>query len=179
MDSASFTVDLVNKETYQLIRALRKAHNLTQEKVAELSGLRRVEISNLENASGRNQAKTDRIRGGLARAFGLTRDDLALYLEGQITLETLMHRKDRKQTVELEISPEDEELFRAIHFLRGQLPDEFLNEVVKIKSYGGNRFSRDQLLLMIRERYIQWKDAPKGPSDADLITEEIERERSK
>ncbi len=71
-------------ETGERIRVLRLKLDLTQEQVAEKSGgiLERVEVSKVE--SGRNQARADRVRRGLATAFGITRDRLAAYLDGDI-----------------------------------------------------------------------------------------------
>lgn len=74
--------------------AIRKEFRLTQEQVAERSGgkLRRIEVVKIEG--GLNKATSDKIRAGLAAAFGLSREDLAAYLEGQATLADVLHREN-------------------------------------------------------------------------------------
>lgn len=76
----------------ELVRALRLALNLTQEQVADRSEgkLARVDVNKIE--SGRNQATSDRVRAGLAQAAGLTRDELADYLDGRFDLEATISR---------------------------------------------------------------------------------------
>jgi transcriptional regulator with XRE-family HTH domain len=79
------------------VRALRQALKLSQDAVAERSGgrLKRVEVSRIE--TGGNRATSDRVRVGLASAFGLSRDEMADYLEGRadlvLTLDRIRRRK--------------------------------------------------------------------------------------
>jgi transcriptional regulator with XRE-family HTH domain len=81
------------------LRILREALGWTQEDVSVRSVdqdgmlLRRVEVGQVE--SGRNMATTVRVRAGLARAFGVTEEDLFYYLDGQIDLLELLKRKDK------------------------------------------------------------------------------------
>jgi transcriptional regulator with XRE-family HTH domain len=79
-------------ETGERILALRLALGLTQESVADKSdgSIRRADMPKAEK--GQNAAKTDRWRKGLATAFGLTRDDVADYLEGRLSLEEAVRR---------------------------------------------------------------------------------------
>lgn len=67
--------------------ALRKRLGLTQAQVAERAGLRRDEVTKVE--SGANKATSARVRDGLARAFGLSVDELVSYLDGATELEAL------------------------------------------------------------------------------------------
>jgi transcriptional regulator with XRE-family HTH domain len=71
----------------QRIRVMRVRLDLSQDAVAERSGgiLKREEVSKVE--SGTNQARADRVRRGLAMAFGVTRDRLAAYLDGEIEVD--------------------------------------------------------------------------------------------
>jgi transcriptional regulator with XRE-family HTH domain len=45
------------------------------------------------------------------------------------------------------------ELQHAVGFLRGQLPDDFLDDMLHTEFYRGAQWSRDQLVPMIREAY--------------------------
>ena len=94
------------------LRLLREAYGWTQEEVSARSVddegqvLRRIEVGHVE--SGRNQARTKRIRSGLANAFGVDENDLFDYLEGRIGLpEFLRERKvqDRSRRKEDPKSP--------------------------------------------------------------------------
>ncbi len=73
------------------VKALRAALGLTQEKVALAGGLGRLEVVKVE--TGKNQATTDHIRAGLARAFGISRDDFAEYIGGAIDITEVLQRR--------------------------------------------------------------------------------------
>jgi transcriptional regulator with XRE-family HTH domain len=90
-------------DTRDRMKAMRKRLNLTQEAVADKSGgvLERVEVSKVE--SGKNQARADRVRQGFATAFGITRDRLAAYLDGDIDLDEAL----RPDTVTITTDPDD------------------------------------------------------------------------
>ena len=75
------------------LRALRKKIGITQEALAAKGGLDRVEVSNLE--SGRNQATSVRILRGLAIGFGLSLQDTADFIDGQLDVETALGRVGR------------------------------------------------------------------------------------
>lgn len=83
----------------ELIRDLRSAVGLTQDAVAAKSGgkLQRVDANKIER--GRNDCSSDRVRSGLATAFGLTREQIADYLEGRAGLPETMARRGRGPTV--------------------------------------------------------------------------------
>lgn len=72
------------------VKAIRKALGLTQEDVAARAGIRRDAVVKVE--SGANQAGSAAIRAGLARAFGLTLDDVASVLEGRLDAEGAVRR---------------------------------------------------------------------------------------
>jgi transcriptional regulator with XRE-family HTH domain len=72
------------------VKAIRKALGLTQEDVAARAGIRRDAVVKVE--SGANQAGSAAIRSGLARAFGLTLDDVASVLEGRLDAEGAVRR---------------------------------------------------------------------------------------
>jgi len=78
------------------IRALRKALGMRQADLAAASGgaLDRLYVVRLE--TGKNQAKTDRVRQGLALAFKLTRDEISDYLDERVSLEELLERRSRR-----------------------------------------------------------------------------------
>jgi hypothetical protein len=106
------------------LRALREAHTfspgtglahrtgtapaLTQEQLSKLTyeaaeksggrlrGLGRTYIVNIE--AGRNDAQTDRVRAVFAAVYGLTRDQLADYLDGVVTLQELLGAQSRPAT---------------------------------------------------------------------------------
>lgn len=67
--------------------ALRKRLGLTQAQVADRAGLRRDEVTKVE--TGANKATSARVRDGLARAFGVSVDDLVRYLDGALELDAL------------------------------------------------------------------------------------------
>lgn len=72
------------------VKAIRAALGLTQEDVAARAGIRRDAVVKVE--SGANQAGSAAIRAGLARAFGLTLDDVASVLEGRLDAEGAVRR---------------------------------------------------------------------------------------
>jgi len=80
------------------LRLLRETLELTQGEVSLRSVdqdgriLRAVEVGHVE--SGRNMASTRRVRASLARAFGITENDLFDYLEGRVTLQDFMKHRD-------------------------------------------------------------------------------------
>ena len=78
-------------ELEERVRALRVALKLTQEQLADRSGLERVEISNLE--SGRNQATSTRILKGLARGFELSLQDMSDVIDGELTVDEAVRRR--------------------------------------------------------------------------------------
>lgn len=55
--------------------------------------LRRIEVGHVE--SGRNMASTRRVRTSLARAFGVTEDEMFDYLEGRVTLAEFLKIRDK------------------------------------------------------------------------------------
>ncbi|WP_437958561.1 helix-turn-helix domain-containing protein [Sorangium sp. So ce119] len=67
------------------LKALRKAMQLTQEQLAERSGLRRTELPRLEGGS--NKGSSLAIRQALADGFGLTLDQINAYLDGLASLQ--------------------------------------------------------------------------------------------
>ncbi len=70
----------------ELVRDLRKALGLTQDAVANRSGgkLKREYVVKVE--TGMNQATTDQMRAGFAAAFGVDRDSMAAYLDGELDI---------------------------------------------------------------------------------------------
>lgn len=79
------------------VATLRDTLGLTQEQVAGRSEgrLKRTEIVKIEG--GGNKATSDKVRAGLAVAFGLTRDLVADYLDGRIELPELLRRKNEPE----------------------------------------------------------------------------------
>jgi transcriptional regulator with XRE-family HTH domain len=76
------------------IRALRKALRMTQQDVANRTGIRRTNVVRLE--SGALKATLSSTRRLLGNAFGMSLDVIDDYLEGVITLEdALAHRTER------------------------------------------------------------------------------------
>jgi transcriptional regulator with XRE-family HTH domain len=72
------------------VRAVRKALGLTQDELAARAGIRRDTVVKVE--SGANQASTAAIRGGLARAFGLTLDEIGHLVEGRMSAADAVRR---------------------------------------------------------------------------------------
>lgn len=72
------------------VRSLREALGLSQERIAERGGLRRVEISKVEG--GHNMATSYDMRRCLAAGFGLALEDLVELLDGETPIETLRSR---------------------------------------------------------------------------------------
>jgi transcriptional regulator with XRE-family HTH domain len=79
--------DIATVRARQLVR-LRKALDLGQEVLTELSGIARSEISNAEN--GRLQWRSDALWTGLGQAFGMTREQLQEYLDGHMSIAKAM-----------------------------------------------------------------------------------------
>lgn len=65
------------------VYALRALHRLTQEALANRSGLRRTEIIEIEK--GRNQCTSARVVGALAAGFALTMPQVEDLLKGALT----------------------------------------------------------------------------------------------
>jgi transcriptional regulator with XRE-family HTH domain len=66
-----------------LVRRLRKEKKLTQAQVAEMSGLARVHIANLETGKrGGGRIGWETVNG-LAKAFGISPDEFARMLEAE------------------------------------------------------------------------------------------------
>lgn len=81
------------RDVKHLVRELRRSLEYTQEQVATRSRgiLRRVDVNKVE--SGANAANSARVRTGLAAAFDLSRDDLAEYLDGSISVDEVLARR--------------------------------------------------------------------------------------
>jgi transcriptional regulator with XRE-family HTH domain len=69
-------------------KTLRDALGLTQ---GGFSGVSRTEINKIEN--GANQLTGGTLRARVARAIGVSTDDLAAYIEGQLLLPALLSRR--------------------------------------------------------------------------------------
>ncbi|WP_437798471.1 helix-turn-helix domain-containing protein [Sorangium sp. So ce693] len=88
------------------LKALRKAMQLTQEELAERSGLRRTELPRLEKGS--NKGSSLAIREALADGFGVTLAQINAYLDGHADLqETIELIKQGRSTHESTMSPFD------------------------------------------------------------------------
>lgn len=72
------------------VRSLRWALGLTQKKLALGGGLAPDEIARIE--TGRNKAKSGRIRQALARGFGLTLEDAFALIEGRLSVDMAAKR---------------------------------------------------------------------------------------
>ena len=72
------------------VKALRQELDLTQEQLAFAGGLRRDQVCHIER--GDNLASSNAVRAGLAKGFGLSRDDTDAYLEGRISLKAALRR---------------------------------------------------------------------------------------
>lgn len=73
----------------QRLRELRESLGWTQDVLSERSGLRRTEISTIEQ--GRNRGSSWRVRTFLANGFGLSRETLEPYWEGQVPLSEVVN----------------------------------------------------------------------------------------
>jgi hypothetical protein len=149
----------------------RHGNGATWQSLAELVGVSKTHVYNMAKGRSGVGAETE---AAVARIdFGGSVD--ALRKAAQKHLQE--HPIRTVEPVE-----RDEELQRAVYFLRGQLPDEYLDDAAQSEFFGGNQFTRDALVLMIRAGYAQWKESPKkragGKSDADILTERIEKERN-
>lgn len=73
-----------------MVRALRKELGLTQEALADRAGLQRTRVVRIE--SDAEKGSSPNVRRGLATAFGLSLDDLDLYLRGELSLPGAVRR---------------------------------------------------------------------------------------
>jgi DNA-binding XRE family transcriptional regulator len=78
-----------------VLRELRMWLGMTQADVAEVAGVDRTLINSVEN--GRNLATSYRIREGLAKALGLTIEDVAGALAGSLGVAVLRRRTKAKK----------------------------------------------------------------------------------
>jgi transcriptional regulator with XRE-family HTH domain len=74
--------------TADRVRGLRRALAVTQERLAEMCGLERVEVVQLE--AGKNKATSYATRAALARGTDVPIDAMAAYLDGEIALPSLL-----------------------------------------------------------------------------------------
>lgn len=65
------------------VRTLRLGLDLTQQQVADLAGVDRLEILSMEK--GRLIGSSARMRDGLAKAFGLSHEDMSAALDGSLS----------------------------------------------------------------------------------------------
>lgn len=73
----------------ELLKQARARFNYaTHNLLAEKSQLHRTDIAKLEG--GHSKGRSERMRAGLARAFGVHIDDMTRYLDGEINLEALV-----------------------------------------------------------------------------------------
>ena len=73
------------------VRALRTQLGWTQEHLAELAGVARVDVVRVEG--GANKCSSYAMRTALARAFGLALDDADAFLAGSLTLDEALSRR--------------------------------------------------------------------------------------
>jgi transcriptional regulator with XRE-family HTH domain len=76
------------------VRAMRSALGLTQAALGALAGMSQSRVANIE--AGRDKGSGPKARRGLARAFGLSLDDLDAYLGRRITLAAAVQRAKRR-----------------------------------------------------------------------------------
>lgn len=98
------------------VRALRERVGISQGELARRSGLKRVEVNQIEN--GANQAGSWNIRAGLARGIGVDVVALAAYIDGEIGLGDVFEKRIVDMPVQqrpslLENRPEWEEALAA------------------------------------------------------------------
>jgi transcriptional regulator with XRE-family HTH domain len=157
-------------ETKELVRALRKQLDLTQEEVAERSGgmLKRHEISKIE--SGTNQARSDRVRGGLARAFGLSRDHLASYLEGKIDLEAVLSLSGHSSGEILLDSRYQNAQAAALFAHYEKIPESIIEEVQSDDLFARNDPPPQAWLEEMRSRWRAARFAAKDPEQSQERT---------
>ena len=114
------------------LRASRVARGMSIPELEKRSGVSNAQISRVENAKRGMNVDT---AISLARALDV---DVGWLLEGSGAPD----------------GPADaSELEHAVAFLRGQLPDEFLDDALTLEFYQGAAWSRDQLVPMLRALY--------------------------
>lgn len=74
-----------------LLLRLRKSAKLTQQALADASGLTRLEVLALER--GKNKGTSHRVHLGLARAYGVTVETFDAYLDGEIDLPSIIEAR--------------------------------------------------------------------------------------
>ena len=81
------------------IKSLREAAGFSQEKLATRTEnvLGRIDVVKLEG--GQNKGTSDRTRAALAKAFGLSRDEMTDYLDGRLSFEDAVGRMLRPAVV--------------------------------------------------------------------------------
>lgn len=70
----------------QRLRALRSCFGWSQETLAERAGVARIEVLRAEG--GRNRLSSFKMRAGLAKAFGLSVEHFAAYLDGELSYDS-------------------------------------------------------------------------------------------
>lgn len=78
--------------------ALRIQAKVTKAELSRLAGIERSEVTRLE--TGANAARTQRMQDALARAYRVSRDDLARYLDGDADLVELLAAQTGHEALE-------------------------------------------------------------------------------
>jgi len=60
------------------------------------------------------------------------------------------------------------ELGRAVEYLRGELPDDYLDDALQSAAYQGPRYTRDQIVMMLRARHALLQDGDLPDASAEL-----------
>jgi transcriptional regulator with XRE-family HTH domain len=90
---------LGGEELGRRVLALREALGLTQEQVADVGGIHRVQVIDAEK--GRNRLSTERMRRGLAKGLGIAPDALAAVIDGSLSPEDAARARGRDTLAEL------------------------------------------------------------------------------
>jgi transcriptional regulator with XRE-family HTH domain len=133
------------------LRRTRDARGLSQDALADQSGVSKTQISNCERGK---RGLGPKALFAVARALGVRPQWL----------------HDGEEPMVRDGALDSSELERAVTFLRGQLPDAFLDDVLVADFYHGEAWTRDQLVPMIRAAYAERKRA----GDRDDTDEAVE-----
>jgi transcriptional regulator with XRE-family HTH domain len=154
-----------------LLRALRDAHGLTQEQVADRTKgteheLSRVYVVRLE--TNRNQARTERVQAALAFVYGLTREQVARYIGGKVSLDRLLEERRASEAkpagtvLALRSHPRWDQLVAEARAIRPSVPLEAYEKIADSPFPWGDLKDLDVTLLADLARDVwDWASRPK------------------
>ena len=156
------------------VRALRTRLELTHDQVAERGGFDRSKMSKFE--SGENAATTDAALRELARGFGVAKEIVAQYLDGELTLDEVLVSPAPVVTLDQGFRYDSLRLVLEHRSTRGRWSDEAIaavkSKALKSDVDPGEQYWKDQLDRF--EQALKLADLPLPPKVPTRATSDLD-----